>query len=75
MNAGLVRNIADLYDLTMADMMRLPGFGERSARKVLDSLEASKTVPFDRVVYALSIPFVGIPWQRKSPGHSPPSTC
>lgn len=59
MNAGLVRNIADLYDLTMADMMRLPGFGERSARKVLDSLEASKTVPFDRVVYALSIPFVG----------------
>lgn len=59
LDAGLVSDIADLYDLRMEDMMRLPGFGERSARKVLDSLEASKSVPFDRVVYALSIPFVG----------------
>lgn len=59
LDAGLVSDIADLYDLRMEDMMRLPGFGERSARKVLDSLEVSKSVPFDRVVYALSIPFVG----------------
>jgi len=59
LDAGLVSDIADLYDLRMEDMMRLPGFGERSARKVLDSLKASKSVPFDRVVYALSIPFVG----------------
>lgn len=59
LNAGLVSDIADLYDLRMEEMMRLPGFGERSAKKVLDSLEASKSVPFDRVVYALSIPFVG----------------
>ncbi len=37
----------------------LPGFGERSAERILQGLEESKSVTFDRVVYALSIPFVG----------------
>ncbi len=56
---GLVRNIADLYDLRPEQLMRLPGFGPRSAERVMEGLEASKSVPYDRVVYALSIPFVG----------------
>jgi len=55
----MVRDIADLYDLTRDRLLTLDGFGPRSAEKVLDGLEASKSVPFDRVVYALSIPFVG----------------
>lgn len=56
---GLVKNIADLYDLTRDQLLTLDGFGPRSAERVLDGLEASKQMPFDRVIYALSIPFVG----------------
>ncbi len=56
---GLIHNIADLYDLTADRLMRLPGFGPRSAEVILSGLEASRSVPFDRVIYALSIPFVG----------------
>ena len=55
----LIRNIADLYDLTTDNLLKLDGFGPRSAERVMEGLEASKSVPFDRVVYALSIPFVG----------------
>lgn len=56
---GYVKNIADLYDLTADKLMALEGFGPRSAERVLDGLEASKSVSYDRVIYALSIPFVG----------------
>lgn len=56
---GLVRNIADLYDLRPQQLLRLTGFGPRSAQRVMEGLEASKSVPYDRVIYALSIPFVG----------------
>jgi DNA ligase (NAD+) len=55
----LVRNIADLYDLTENDLMKLSGFGPRSAQRVLQGLNDSKQVAYDRVIYALSIPFVG----------------
>jgi DNA ligase (NAD+) len=55
----LVRNIADLYDLTENDLMKLSGFGSRSAQRVLQGLNDSKQVAYDRVIYALSIPFVG----------------
>jgi DNA ligase (NAD+) len=55
----LVRNIADLYDLTENDLMKLSGFGPRSAQRVLQGLSDSKQVAYDRVIYALSIPFVG----------------
>lgn len=55
----LISNIADLYDLTPDKLLKLDGFGPRSAERVMEGLEASKNVPFDRVVYALSIPFVG----------------
>ena len=55
----LIRNIADLYDLTTDKLLKLDGFGPRSAERVMEGLEASKSVPFDRVVSALSIPFVG----------------
>lgn len=57
--AGLVRNIADFYDLKASDLMKLEGFGQRSAERVIEGIEASKSVGFERVLYALSIPFVG----------------
>lgn len=56
---GLVNNIADLYNLTVPDLLTLEGFGEKSASRVIDGIAASKEVPFERVVFALSIPFVG----------------
>ncbi len=56
---GLVRNIADLYDLRREQLLKLDGFGPRSADRVIEGLEASRSVPYDRVIYALSIPFVG----------------
>ncbi len=57
--AGLVSNIADLYDLTMDKLMTLDHFGHRSAERIMEGLAESRNVPFGRVVFALSIPFVG----------------
>ena len=57
--ARLVETVADTYDLTEHDLVTLERFGERSAKRILAGVEASKSVPFERVVYALSIPFVG----------------
>lgn len=56
---GLVSNIGDIYDLTRDRLMNLERFGEKSADRVMEGIERSKSVPFDRVVYALSIPYVG----------------
>lgn len=58
-DAGLVSDIADLYTLTHGKLLTLEGFGPRSAERVIDGIRASLDVPFERVVYALSIPFVG----------------
>lgn len=58
-NAGLVRLPADLYDLSLNDLLLLERIGQRSAERLLEGIEASKQVPFERVIYALSIPFVG----------------
>lgn len=58
-STGLVKNIGDLYDLRREDLIVLDRFGEKSADRILDGLKASLAVPFDRVLYALSIPFVG----------------
>lgn len=56
---GLVRNIADLYDIKVSDLSGLEGFGQKSAERVVDGVERSKSVQFDRVLFALSIPYVG----------------
>ncbi|MDE6283698.1 MAG: NAD-dependent DNA ligase LigA [Muribaculaceae bacterium] len=62
---GYIKNITDLYDLTTDQLLLLDGFGPRSAERVLEGLEASKSIPYDRVIYALSIPFVGDTVARK----------
>lgn len=55
---GLIRNVADLYDI---DVQQINGDGsrEKSARKIVDGIGASKEVPFERVVFALGIRLVG----------------
>ncbi|MDR1356493.1 MAG: NAD-dependent DNA ligase LigA [Tannerellaceae bacterium] len=58
-NAGYVNNIADLYTLTLPRMLRLERWAEKSAQTLLKSLEESKTVPFERVLFALGIRYVG----------------
>lgn len=55
---GLVHNIADLYTIKVQDING-SGNRERSARKIVDGIAASKQVPFERVVFALGIRFVG----------------
>lgn len=57
--AGFVTNYADLYDLTKEQLLQIEGFADRSAERVLEGIEESKKIPFERVLYALSIPFVG----------------
>lgn len=56
---GLAATYADLYDLTADKLEVLDRFGEKSAERILKGLEDSRSVPFERVVYALSIPNVG----------------
>ncbi|MCM1450861.1 MAG: NAD-dependent DNA ligase LigA [Clostridium sp.] len=58
-DAHLVENIADLYDLKLEDLLGLERFGQKSAERLINGIEQSKQVPFERVLYALSIPFVG----------------
>jgi len=55
----LINDIADLYDLKQSDLVDLDRLGEKSATRILDSLETSKQVPFERVLFALGIRYVG----------------
>jgi DNA ligase (NAD+) len=58
-NEGLIRDVADIYELTEERLTALEGFGEVSARNLLAQIERSKQVPFNRVLYALGLPGVG----------------
>ncbi|WP_425886002.1 NAD-dependent DNA ligase LigA [Parabacteroides sp. ASD2025] len=57
--AGYVKNTADIYTLEISDLLRLERWAEKSARNLMTSLEESKQVPFERVLYGLGIRFVG----------------
>lgn len=57
--AGLIHNIADLYDLRIEELLPLERMGEKLATKILNNIEESKKVPFERVLFALGIRFVG----------------
>jgi DNA ligase (NAD+) len=56
---GLVRSLPELYRLTKEQLMELEGYGEISATSAIESIEASKQVPFHRVLFGLNIPDVG----------------
>lgn len=57
--AGLVKDSADLYALRVGDLLQLERWAEKSAQNLMESLETSKQVPFERVLYALGIRYVG----------------
>lgn len=56
---GLVHDISDLYTLKRTDLVCLPRLGEKSADNILRNIEASKQVPFARVLFAIGIRFIG----------------
>lgn len=58
-NEGLIKNIADLYELKKEQISRLERLGDKSADRILKSLEESKQVPFEKVLFALGIRYVG----------------
>jgi len=58
-SAGLAKNAADLYDITKEQLLQLERWGEKSADNYLESLEISKTIPYDRVLFALGIRYAG----------------
>ena len=57
--SNLLNNIADIYDLKAVDLAVLPRLGEKSADNIIRSINASKEVPFARVLFGLGIRFVG----------------
>lgn len=58
-SCGLVENIGQIYDLTEEKLSRLERIGEKTAARIMAGIEQSKSVPFERLLYALSIPNVG----------------
>ena len=59
MDAGLVRDAADLYTLTKEDFLNLDRFADLSAQNAVDAIQARKIVALDRFIYGLGIPHVG----------------
>jgi DNA ligase (NAD+) len=56
---GLVKNVADIYKLTKAELLTLDRMGDKSAQNILEEIEASKKLPLERVIYGLGIRMVG----------------
>src|SRR5579872_1060233 len=56
---GLVKNVADIYDLSKKDLLSLERFADKSAQNILDEIENSKKLPLERVIYGLGIRMVG----------------
>ncbi|HPB84703.1 MAG TPA: NAD-dependent DNA ligase LigA, partial [Paludibacteraceae bacterium] len=65
---GLLHTIADIYDLKVPDLARLERLGTKSARNIKNAVEASKEVPFARVLFALGIRYVGETVAKKLAG-------
>lgn len=57
--AGLIDDMADLYDLTKEEVIELERMADKSAENLINGIRASREVPFERVLYALSIRYVG----------------
>ena len=58
-NEGLIKTIADLYKLKLNDIAVLERMGEKSAQNIVEGINNSRNIPFERVVYAIGIRFVG----------------
>lgn len=58
-DAGLVKTVADIFELTEEQLLKLERMGKKSAQNVLSEIERAKTLPLERVIYGLGIRFVG----------------
>ncbi|MGZ4098975.1 MAG: NAD-dependent DNA ligase LigA, partial [Bacteroidia bacterium] len=58
-DAGLLKNIADIYDLKKEQLLPLERMAEKSAQNLIEGIEKSKSVPFERVLFAIGIRHVG----------------
>lgn len=68
-NAGLISNYSDLYELKKEDVLPLERMAEKSADNLIAGIEASKQIPFERVLYAIGIRFVGETVAKKLAKH------
>lgn len=68
-NAGLISNYSDLYELTTEQVIPLERMAEKSAENLVNGIEASKQIPFERVLYALGIRYVGETVAKKLAKH------
>lgn len=64
-DAGLLRDVSDLYDLTESQLLALDRFAEKSSRNLVEAIARSKEIPYERVLYALGIRHVGENLARK----------
>lgn len=68
-NSGLINTYADLYELTKEQVVPLERMAEKSAENLINGIEASKQIPFERVLFALGIRFVGETVAKKLARH------
>ncbi|MBR9758546.1 MAG: NAD-dependent DNA ligase LigA [Algicola sp.] len=68
-NAGLINNYSDLYELTVEHVLPLERMAQKSAENLVHGIEASKHIPFERVLYALGIRYVGETVAKKLAKH------
>jgi DNA ligase (NAD+) len=68
-NEGLITNYADLYELTIEQVIPLERMAEKSAENLVNGIEASKQIPFERVLFALGIRYVGETVAKKLAKH------
>ena len=68
-NVGLLQDAGDLYSLRKEDLLRLERFAEKSASNLIDSIDRSRDVPFERVLFALGIRYVGETVAKKLARH------
>ncbi|WP_104736115.1 NAD-dependent DNA ligase LigA [Hanstruepera ponticola] len=68
-NAGLISNYSDLYELKREDILPLERMAEKSAENLINGIELSKAVPFERVLFALGIRYVGETVAKKLAKH------
>jgi len=66
---GLIENYADLYDLQVAQVVPLERMAEKSAQNMIDGIKKSKEIPFEKVLFALGIRFVGETVAKKLAKH------
>lgn len=68
-DAGMISNYADLYDLTFDQVIKLERMADKSANNLINGIEASKEIPFERVLFGLGIRFVGETVAKKLAKH------